>query len=169
MKIVNDYVRLMLFCAGLLLGIQIPALTDQYTKRVDAKLLESSQLLAGFQLTADRYFKGSIEQLIQHYKQSSDPVFNQDSQNIQFIYERVQRLKAEFAALQGNSLSKAFHVLVRHDNAILQETLSSYSYVIILDPSAFLWGFACALFLSSFIESLMKLLGLCIFKTKRAR
>ncbi|WP_340677089.1 DUF2937 family protein [Paraglaciecola sp.] len=169
MKIINDYVRLMLFCGGLLLGIQIPALTDQYTKRVDAKLLESSQLLAGFQLTAERYFSGNIEQLISHYKQSNDAVFKQDAQNIQFIFERVKRLKEEFAALQGNGLSKAFHVLFSHDSAIMQETLSSYSYVIILDPMAFVWGFACALLLSSFIESLMKLVGLCIFKTTKTR
>ncbi|KXI29254.1 DUF2937 family protein [Paraglaciecola hydrolytica] len=167
MKMINDYVRLILFCAGLLLGIQIPALTDQYTKRVDAKLLESSQLLAGFQLTAERYFKGDIQQLIQHYKQSNDAVFKQDAQNIQFIFERVKRLKDEFAALQGNSLVKAFHVLVRHDSAIMQETLASYSYIIILDPMAFVWGFACALLLSSLVESLMKLLGLCIFKARR--
>ena len=166
MKIINDYVRLILFCVGLLLGIQVPAVTDQYSKRVDAKLLESSQILAGFQLTADRYFSGSIEQLIHHYKQSNDVVFQQDAQNVQYIFERVKRLETELEALQGNSLSKVFHVMFRHDSAIMQETLSSYSYVIILDPSAFLWGFACALTLSMLIESFMKLLALFVLRKK---
>ena len=160
MKIINDYVRLIVFCGGLLLGIQIPALTDQYIKRVDAKFLESSQTLAGFQVTADRYFAGSIEQLIQHYRQSNDEVFRQDANNIQFIFDRFNRLKSELEALQGSNFSQAFHVLFRHDNVIMHETIASYSYVIILDPVAFVWGFASALLLSVVIESLLKLLML---------
>ena len=165
MKIINDYIRLIVFCGGLLLGIQIPALTDQYIKRVDAKFLESSQALAGFQITADRYFSGDIEQLIQHYKQSNDAVFRQDANNIQFIFERVSRLKSELEALQGSSFSQAFHVLFRHDNVIMQETLASYSYVIILDPIAFVWGFVSALVLSTLIESLITLL---VFGVRKA-
>ena len=35
-KLCADYLRIILFCGGLLIGIQIPAVVDQYAKRIDA-------------------------------------------------------------------------------------------------------------------------------------
>ena len=47
------YARLVIFAAGLLLGIQVPAFVDQYKNRVAAHYLEVSANIAGFQATAN--------------------------------------------------------------------------------------------------------------------
>jgi uncharacterized membrane-anchored protein YhcB (DUF1043 family) len=104
MKFIVDYSRLILFSVGLLIGVQLPAVVDQYTKRVDAHLSEARQNLAGFQHTADSYFSGSIEQLIAHYAKSDDKVFRNNISNIQFIYQRVKILSEELTLLKRSSL-----------------------------------------------------------------
>lgn len=152
MKIIKDYLRLIVFSVGLLLGVQLPAVVDQYAKRVDAKLLESSQNLAGFQQTAERYFAGDIKKLVAHYLASDDVVFKQDANNIQFIVQRVALLKEELKLLQQGALISTFHVVFTHDDAIMRETLAQYTYVLILQPTAILWGIAIALLLSILIE-----------------
>ena len=47
-KLCADYLRIILFCSGLLIGIQIPAVVDQYAKRIDAHLTEVLDVLAVF-------------------------------------------------------------------------------------------------------------------------
>jgi len=84
-RLCTDYLRIILFCSGLLIGIQIPAVVDQYAKRIDAHLTEVLDIFAGFQQTADRYFEGNIQDLISHYKSSDDAVFKNDATNILFI------------------------------------------------------------------------------------
>lgn len=158
MKFMFEYVRLMLFALGLLLGIQVPSFVDQYTKRVDAHLIEAQQSLSGFQQTADRYFSGNVEKLIAHYKVSEDPVFRNDADSIQSIYMRVQLLTNELAQLQKHSFIAAYHSLFNHQNALMEETLAQYSYVILLSPGALLWGICLALAFAMVIESLLRLL-----------
>ena len=158
MKIINDYVRLVLFCFGLLVGIQVPAFIDQYTKRVDAKLIEASQLLVGFQHTADRYFEGDLSKLVEHYRHSTDAVFKQDADNIQLIFDRVTTLQHELTILEKNSVAAAIHIIISPALDILHETIDQYTYVIILNPLALLWGIIVALIISSVCESLLVIL-----------
>ena len=66
MTLISDYVRLLSFALGLLLGIQVPAFVDQYAKRVDAHWREARTNLGEFQLDADRYFNGDMQRLISH-------------------------------------------------------------------------------------------------------
>lgn len=155
MKIIKDYLRLIVFTLGLLVGVQLPAVVDQYVKRVDAKFLESKQNLAGFQQTAERYFAGDIKKLVAHYLASEDAVFKQDASNIQAIVQRVSLLQAEIATLQQGPLRRTFHVVFQHNNSIMGETLAQYTYVLILQPAALLWGMAIALLLSILIEGIL--------------
>lgn len=155
MRIIKDYLRLIVFTFGLLVGVQIPAVVDQYAKRVDAKLIESSQNLAGFQQTANRYFAGDINKLLAHYMASDDDVFKQDASNIQFIVKRVTLLKKEIDILQQGALAGTFHVVFQHDNSIMHETLEQYTYMLILQPKALLWGISIAVSLSILIDGLL--------------
>jgi hypothetical protein len=158
MKFMFEYIRLILFAFGLLLGIQVPSFVDQYTKRVDAHLIEAQQSLSGFQQTADRYFSGSIEKLIAHYQVSDDPVFRNDADSIQSIYLRAQLLSDELTQLQSNAVVAAYHSLFNHQNALMQETLAQYSYVIMLSPGALLWGICLALVFALMIETLLRVI-----------
>lgn len=89
-----DYLRIILFCGGLLIGTQILAAVVQYAKRIDAQLTEAVYVFVGFQQTSYLYFKGNIKNLINHYKSRYAPVFKNDATNILFILDRVTYLKS---------------------------------------------------------------------------
>ena len=163
MKLVLDYTRLLIFSALLLVGVQLPAVVDQYIKRVDAHLIEAKHSLTGFQKTADDFFKGELQQLIAHYRKSDDQVFRADAANIEYIFHRVAHLSDEMAALQGSSVSRTLHVLFSHDPVLMDETMQHYSYSIILTPQALLWGLALAFL----VTSLLELLGVSCFRWVR--
>lgn len=166
-KLCNEYLRLVLFCSGLLIGIQIPAVVDQYAKRVDAHLTEALVILAGFQQTADRYFNGSIQDLVNHYKNSDDVVIKSDAQNIQFIADRVSLLKSEAQALQQPAPFRVMHVLITPDRKIIQETMQQYSYMILISPEALLWGLLSGFLAAALLEGLLNLFGYSILACKR--
>ncbi|MGS2721389.1 DUF2937 family protein [Paraglaciecola aestuariivivens] len=158
-RLCNDYLRLIFFCGGLLMGIQIPAFVDQYAKRVDAQLSEAMLIFAGFQQTAERYFNGDMQALISHYQQSDDQVFKHDAQNIGFIRHRVTRLKTEAAAMQQSAFLRVMHVLFTPDPKVRQDTFEHYSYVVLLNAQAFFWGLGMAFILAVFIDLLQGVLG----------
>jgi hypothetical protein len=156
-----------LFCGGLLIGIQIPAVVDQYAKRVDAHLTEALGILAGFQQTADRYFNGNFQDLITHYENSKDAVFNNDAQNIRFIANRVSLLKAESQALQQSAPLRVMHVLITPDSKIIQETMQQYSYMILISPQALIWGLLSGFLFAALLEGLVSLFGYSFVACKR--
>ncbi|MDC0601963.1 DUF2937 family protein, partial [Aliiglaciecola sp.] len=94
LKLIGDYLRLILFASSVLVGVQVPGFISQYEQRVDAHLIEAKQNLQGFQFTADRYFNGDMKKLIAHYRASDDEVFIQDANSIESIYSRVSLLTA---------------------------------------------------------------------------
>lgn len=149
---IRDYLRLIFFTSSLLIGIQVPAFIDQYKKRVDAHLSEAQQNLAGFQLTADKYFAGSIEELIAHYKRSQDKVFQADAQSVEQIYLRVNSLHIQWQNLQRSEVLQAYFVLTEYQPNLMDETLNQYSYTVPLSPIALGWGISLALVLTWLLE-----------------
>jgi hypothetical protein len=143
-----------------MVGVQFPAMMDQYRKRVDAHFREISINLSGFQQTADRYFDGSLQALIFHYKKSPDPVFARDAQSVEQLYRRCQMLSAQQAAMSGPWYRAGFHLLFFHNDEILAETFDQYSYTVPLSPHAIAWGLGAAFFVSLLLE----LIVLGIFK-----
>ncbi|MEP1448079.1 MAG: DUF2937 family protein [Paraglaciecola sp.] len=161
-KFCLDYLRLILFCSGLLMGIQIPAVVDQYEKRVDARLSEALDIFAGFQQTADRYFGGNVEDLVKHYESSEDVVFNDDARNIRFISDRVATLQQETQSLQQQALWRVLHVVTSADKQIINETMEQYSYMILIDPQALIWGIVCGFLITIGLEALLHFFGFCL-------
>jgi hypothetical protein len=166
-KICADYLRIILFCGGLLIGIQIPAVVDQYAKRIDAHLTEAMDIFAGFQQTADRYFEGNIQNLISHYTSSDDEVFKNDASNILFISNRVTHLKAEQLALKQSALLRTAHVLLFPDNKVFQQTLEQYSYMILINPEALVWGLVSGFLMASFFDLFFYVIGY-LFRLKKS-
>ena len=71
------YIRVFVFLGVTLAGIQVPAFVDQYGKSLESHLTESRIALNEFQDDADKHFDGSIENLIAHYRDNKDQVFNE--------------------------------------------------------------------------------------------
>ncbi len=154
-RFIRDYLRLGIFALGLLVGVQVPGFVDQYEKRVSARLDEAQLNLAGFQVTADKYFSGSLKRLIEHYQASDDIVFKQDAVSIQSIYDRVELLRQEAQRLSGNQLFQAWHVMLNANQQLFDETVESYSYTVMLNPFALIWGICGALTLAMLLDLLI--------------
>jgi len=158
----THYVRLIAFALGLLVGIQVPGFVDQYQKRVSAHQIEAVRALAGFQQTANSYFAGSVEALIQHHATSSDASFRDEAKTIRRLYDRVTELNGELAALGGSLLGRIVHVATHPLRDILAETRAEYSYTVPLDPPAIGCGVIGAALLALFVDALVGLLSLVL-------
>ncbi|KTC37183.1 hypothetical protein AO269_06680 [Pseudomonas putida] len=146
----RSYLRLVLFAVGLLVGVQVPGVINDYAQRVEAHRLEAQQSLRGFSETA--------------------PVFRSDAASIGSLLTRNQLLEREWQALQGPWYEKAWHVLAKADPQLRQETLNGYSYQVLLAPEAIAWGIACALLLAWVVESIILFIGWTLwFGRRRAK
>ncbi|MBC3412959.1 DUF2937 family protein [Pseudomonas sp. SWRI51] len=163
----RSYLRLLLFTFGLLAGIQVPGLVNDYSQRVEAHLLESRQALDGFRQTAQRFFGGDLQALVRHYRSSDDPVFNSDANSIDSLLIRNQLLEHEWQALQGSWVSRTWHVLVQPEPALREETLKGYSYQILLVPEAIGWGIGAGFVLAFLVESLLLVVGWVVLGGRR--
>jgi hypothetical protein len=155
-------IRLLLFAAMLLAGIQIPAFVTQYEQRVDAHFQEVSLNVRGFQQTADALFDGNLDALVNYYRSSNDVVFTRDAQSVANIVQRYRLLLAEQQAMQGNALGKVWHVLTASDSSLFDETTAQYSYTIPLNATAVLWGLSVAFLMLICCECLLACGRFCV-------
>lgn len=151
----RGYLRIIVFVCVLLAGVQFPGFMDQYQKRVDAHFSEVKENLSGFQETADQYFQGDVGSLISYYKNSDDPVFELDAASVEKIYRRWQMLKKEHEAVSGPWYKAGIHIVFFHNDEILAETFSHYSYTVPLTPKAVAWGVGTAFIISLVSETLL--------------
>ena len=153
-----SYLRLVLFAAGLLIGVQVPGFINDYAKRVEAHLIEAQTGLSGFQGTANQFFKGDMQALVAHYRASEDPIFRSDADSLSTLLTRQLALDKQFQAMQGPWYIRFLQVALAADPDIRKETWNGYSYQILLTPEAMIWGMSGALLLSFGIECLFRLI-----------
>ncbi|MDI2594426.1 DUF2937 family protein [Pseudomonas sp. N3-W] len=164
-----SYLRLVLFAAGLLIGVQVPGFINDYAKRVEAHLIEAQTGLRGFQDTANQFFKGDTQALVAHYRESDDPVFRSDADSLSTLLTRQLALDKQFQAMQGPWYIRVLQVALAADPDIRKETWNGYSYQILLTPEAMIWGMSGALLLSFGIECLFRLIDWVVLGGKRLR
>ena len=150
-----SYLRLIVFAFGLLAGVQVPGFVDQYAKRVSAHQIEVARNFSGFRDTANRYFGGSVEALIAHHSASADQAFNDEAKGIRAMYQRLNLLTAELAAMRGPLIRQIIHVIFRANAEILDETWAAYSYTVPLTPAAMISGISIGALLALLIEMLL--------------
>jgi hypothetical protein len=144
MSFLYRYLLILLACAALLMGIQVPNFVDQFGKRLDAHLQEAQTNLKGYQEIADRETGGSMDQLIARHAASQDPVFSREAKPIQDLYQRYQRFSAEKAALATSLPGQVLYLARNPDQELLRETYDNYSFAVPLDSTAVAAGFAAA-------------------------
>ena len=164
-----SYLRLVLFAAGLLIGVQVPGFINDYAKRVEAHLIEAQTGLRGFQGTAEQFFKGDIQALVAHYRASEDPVFRSDADSLSTLLNRQIALDKQYQAMQGPWYIRFLQVVLAADPDIRKETWNGYSYQILLTPEAMIWGMSGALLLSFGIECLIRLIDWVVLGGRRLR
>jgi hypothetical protein len=159
-KHLMDYLRLVLFVCGVLIGIQVPGFVDQYGQRLEAHQLEAKLSLAEFQRDADRFFSGDIKKLIRHYQQNNDPVFSAGGESIESIYQRYMSLTDALTRFRQHSYSPYQQVIFMPQQDIQAEVWQSYSHVILLKPEAIAIGVILGLLISMLCESVLSILYL---------
>ena len=157
MSILQRYLMVLVACIALLLGIQLPNVADQYAKRVDAHLREVTINLQPFQIIANQYANGSIEELIALHRKSDVPPFRAEGSAIERLYQRKQHFEAERKALQGSLPARLLHILWRPDVELREQTLLQYSAVVPLNQEALIAGGVIALVVLLLIELAMAL------------
>ena len=135
------YTLILIACAALLVGIQIPNFVDQYQKRLDAHLSEVKNNLQGYQDIADRLYGGSIAALIAKHQQSTDPAFKEEAQPIANIVQRYEHFSTELAALATGLPGKLTHIVIQGDRELITETYENYSFAVPLNETAVTTGF----------------------------
>jgi Protein of unknown function (DUF2937) len=170
MRIFRDYARLMLFAAGMLIGVQVPNFIDQYAKRISAHHLEAKANFAGYQDTAAKHFGADVEALLKHYESSEDAVFRDDARHLRQIHARVLMFAAELKALDAALWKRIWHVAFFADPAVRDETLAEYTYTVPLNPEAIGCGLALGLASALVFEIVFfGLIGLSIRPIRRAK
>ncbi|PMG49594.1 hypothetical protein BCU91_02685 [Shewanella sp. 10N.286.52.B9] len=152
MKSVFDYLRLILFVSGVLLGVQVPAFVDQYGQRLQAHTQEAKLSLAEFEQDADRFFAGDIQQLIAHYQHNPDQVFSAGGDSIQAIYQRYQLLNGALMQFNQTAFSGFEQVAFTPMEDIRQEVWHNFSHTIMLDTRAITIGLVLGFLLSLICE-----------------
>ncbi len=169
MRRLFEYLRLVLFVGGVLVGIQIPTFVDQYGKRLDAHWQESQLSLKQFQLDADKYFSGDLSKLVQHYQSSSDPVINDGGKSIARLQSRHNQLKEALRRFAENQFSPFIETLIKPVPEIRTEAWSNYNFMIVLEPFAVIWGLTLGLLFSLIVEASLALLALVLVRPFRRR
>ena len=164
----RSYLRLLVFAFGLLVGVQVPGLVDDYGKRVAAQRAESEESLLGFRETAARFFNADLNALVAHYRASTDEVMRSDADSIAHLVSRSELLEAEWLAMQGPWYAQAWHLATGADHELFEETLRAYRYQVLFTPDALLWGVISALLLAWVAELLVLMFGL-MFGSGRLR
>ncbi|MGE4404698.1 DUF2937 family protein [Pseudomonas sp.] len=150
----RSYLRLTLFALGLLVGIQVPGFIEAYAQHVEARRLEAQQGLQGFEETARRFFEGDLDALVEHYRNSEDPVIQSDAQSVRALVARATLLEREWQAMQRPWYARAWHVLVGAEHSLRAQVWNSYRFQVLLAPEAIAWGIGCALALAWVVEAL---------------
>lgn len=158
MNLFFSYIRMFVFFGCTLAGIQVPVFVDQYGKSLGSHLTESRISLNEFQEAADKYFDGSLEKLIAHYKENEDQVFNEGGHSIQSIYDRNLMLKSNFEQFKSSSWSAYTQALLTPVPDVRKEVWKNYSYAIQLKPGAIAFGLVMGLIFTLGIELFLRLL-----------
>jgi len=162
------YMLILIACAALLVGIQIPNFVDQYEKRLDAHLSEVKNNLQGYQDIADRLYGGSIAALIAKHRLSDDDAFKQEAQPIANIFQRYEHFSKELAALATGLPGKIAYIVTKGDSELIDETFRNYSFTIPLNTAAVSAGFTFMV-ITVFIVEILRLLIARLFRPGRRK
>ena len=155
-----DYLRLLLFMAAVLVGIQLPGFIQQYENSLQAHLAEAKLSLQPFVRDAQIHTGGSLAALIERYQQNPDLAVRAGGGNIATLAQRVSYLENLLSELAGQPWQRAWYSLVSPDPALFAEVRQQYDYQVPLNLAAIGWGLVFGLLVMLLLDLLLGLLWL---------
>lgn len=140
MKKILDYLKITAVLVSVLVGVQVPAFVDQYGKNLHSRLLESNKSINEFKDDAEKFFNGDIQQLIAHYENKPDPVIAAGGESIGALFARNQYLAKALVEYKKSVYNAYLHVLLSPVDEIRTTVWSNYTYSVVLNKSAIIFG-----------------------------
>lgn len=157
MGVLQRYLLIVIACMAMLVGIQVPNLVDQYTKRVDAHLREVQANLKPYVEIAKGYTNGSLEQLVQMHARSDNKAFQEEGKALSLMIQRKLRFEEDMAAMQGSLAARIYRFVLKGDRELIDETFQQYTYAVPLNEDALVVGAASVLIMVVLGELLLAL------------
>jgi len=113
--------------AGVIAAGCIPSFIVQYRQRVGGMLEQVIKDLAPFQAIADKLHHGSLQDLIKHHLDSSDPTFYKEGAAVRAMVESAEQLRNTFQALNTDLFHQLSYLATRMDPLIARATWDVFS------------------------------------------
>jgi len=142
---VFSYVRLLVFLACCLVGLQVPVFVDEYGEELSARVSESRVALEEFQDDADLYFEGSLSRLIEHYKTNGDEVFAAGGESIESIHQRNLFLEEKWTAYASGTWNAYLQAIFAPVADVEEAVWTQFNYAVQVDPVSLGFGLTMGL------------------------
>ena len=156
-----DYARITVLLLGLLIGIQLPGLVDEYGRLLLARVQESNISVSQFQDDAERFFDGDISRLITYYESQQDLVIVAGGESIRAIVERNLYLSDALNNFRQSPVNAYFQAFIAPLPEIRDQIRDSYRYTVTLNTAAVGSGVGLALLAMMLFELLIFCLRKC--------
>ncbi|ALS98594.1 DUF2937 family protein [Lacimicrobium alkaliphilum] len=162
----HGYLRLLIFMAALLAGLQLPAFIHHYENTLLAHLSEARQSLQPFLQDARVHTGGDLNKLIERYRQNADTAIRDGGNSLQALVKRHEYLQNLADRLSESQLQRIWYGLFDTDPVLFSEARQHYDYQITLNGQAIGWGLISGLLIMMFFDLFC---GLCALPFRGSR
>jgi hypothetical protein len=156
----NNIIDRCFFTFSFILGVQLPALIQQYNQRLAGHLSEAKLQLSQFQSIANQHYQGDLLEMVVKYQKNTEASIVSTGDLIQQLIARIDHLQQQTALLLDfNYLKQVSNFILYSDKQIVLATLNDFSLSIPLEVNALCTGAFIAIF-----GLLIKELGVFLMK-----
>lgn len=133
---IRGIIYIIVFAAGFMAGGLFPSFSAQYHQRLQAQFDQVSIDLAPFQQIANQFHGGSLDALVEHHLNSTDPTFHAEGEAIQAMIDNQARLAESKAAAEATYVDQAIYLYKNRDEQIVRSTWTGFTPSLVSSESA---------------------------------
>jgi Protein of unknown function (DUF2937) len=134
--VIRGIIYILVFVTGFFTGGLFPSFSAQYHQRLQAQYDQVTIDLAPFQKISDRFHAGSLDALVQHHLNSTDPTFHAEGEAIQMMIDSQLRLAESKATVDAPYVDQAWYFYRRMDQDVARATWDSFTPALITTENA---------------------------------
>ncbi|MCP4091362.1 MAG: DUF2937 family protein [Gammaproteobacteria bacterium] len=139
---VRSIIFITVFISSFLIGGLFPSFSTQYHLRLQAQYDQVSIDLAPFEEIARKFHGGSMDALIQHHLDSTDPTFHGEGEAIQLMVNSQTQLAQSKAAAEAPYVNQVIYFYQHADERIAQSTMESFTPTLVTTENAITFALA---------------------------
>jgi len=133
---IRSIIFITVFVSGFFAGGLFPSFSTQYHLRLQAQYDQVSIDLAPFEEIARQYHGGSLDALVQHHLDSTDPTFHAEGEAIQLMINSQAQLAESKAAAEAPYVDQLIYFYRHADETIAQTTMASFTPTLVTTENA---------------------------------